>query len=271
MKQPVRAKPISGVTFDLWQTLFMDDPELDRRRDQLRCEGLHETLLRYGILIPRAELVRGLEESSAWLANIWKSGDQVPTMEQIHDIVGVATKNTASLPFEQKAVRELEEAYVALGLVTPPALNVDAVPVLQDLRGRGYKIGLICNTGRESGRILRQLMHKMGILDYFDATIFSDEVGLGKPDRRIFLGAAEKLGLPITEILHVGDNPETDVWGAKQAGMKALLFEYEVPSGFREQPVSLFALTRAPGSVKASEIRPDGRIRFLMEILNFLS
>src|SRR3989442_12922655 len=45
-------------------------------------------------------------------------------------------------------MKELEEAYVSPGLVTPPAVNVDTGPVLLELRTRGYKIGLICNTGR---------------------------------------------------------------------------------------------------------------------------
>ncbi len=145
----------------------MDDPGLDRRRDELRCEGLHETLLKHGVVVAQADLVRGLRESSTWLVNIWKGGDQVATIEQIRYIVRVATKNTAGLPSEKDALRELEETYVAPGLVTPPALNIDAVPVLQELRGFSYKIDFICNTGRGPGRILRQLTDNMGILDYF--------------------------------------------------------------------------------------------------------
>jgi hypothetical protein len=35
---------VAGVTFDFWETLFMDTPELDRRRDELRCQGLQENL-----------------------------------------------------------------------------------------------------------------------------------------------------------------------------------------------------------------------------------
>jgi len=104
-------------------------------------------------------------------------------------------------------------------------------------------------------------------LGYFDATIFSDEIGYGKPDARIFLTAAKRLGLPPSDILHVGDNIENDVRGAQSAGMKTLLFDYEVPSGFRQQP-SLLALTRASDS--KTEIIPDGRIKSLSEVLKFI-
>jgi hypothetical protein len=40
---------VAGVTFDLWETLFMDTPELDRRRDELRCQGLQENLAKLGV------------------------------------------------------------------------------------------------------------------------------------------------------------------------------------------------------------------------------
>jgi putative hydrolase of the HAD superfamily len=258
---------VSGVTFDLWETLFIDDPELDRQRDHLRCQGLHKVLGEHGVDVSIADLTRGLDESSTWLVDFWKTGEQVAIPEQIRYIVESATKKRQAIP--PKAMKELEEAYASPGLVTPPALNVDTGLVLMNLRARGYKIGLICNTGRGPGRILRQLMASSGILGYFDATVFSDEVGHGKPDRRIFIAAAKELGLPINEILHVGDNPETDVRGAKQAGMKAILFEYAVPSGFRERPASLFARTRSLAK-ESLEVVPDGRITSLIEVLKYL-
>lgn len=111
-------------------------------------------------------------------------------------------------------------------------------------------------------------MRREGILDYFEATVFSDEVGYGKPDPQIFLTAAERLELKPTNLLHVGDNIENDVRGAQSAGMKAILFDYEVPSGFREQ-LSLLALTRT-SDTKAT-ITPDGRIKSLSELLNFIA
>jgi FMN phosphatase YigB (HAD superfamily) len=83
----------------------------------------------------------------------------------------------------------------------------------------------------------------------------------------IILTAAERLGLQPSNILHVGDNIENDVRGAQSAGMKTLLFEYEVPSGFRTQP-SLLALTRSSDS--NTSVMPDGRIKSLSELLNFI-
>jgi len=255
------------VTFDFWETLFMDTPELDRRRDELRCQGLQENLAKLGVEVSIEDLALGLRESTPWLANIWKKGEQVSTLEQIRYIVNHATKNRPILLTDPEALMRLEESYWSPSLTAPAILNADAPKVLQRLHDRSLKIGLICNTGRGPGHALRELMRREGVLDYFDATIFSDEVGYGKPDTRIFLTTAKMLGLQPRDILHVGDNIENDVRGAQSAGMKTLLFDYEVPSGFREQP-SLLVLTRASDS--NTVVKPDGRIKSLGEILNFI-
>ena len=81
---------VAGVTFDFWETLFMDTPELDRRRDELRYQGLKENLAKLGVEVSFAN---GLRESTPWLVNIWKKGEQVSTIEQIRYIVNHATKN----------------------------------------------------------------------------------------------------------------------------------------------------------------------------------
>jgi putative hydrolase of the HAD superfamily len=258
---------VAGVTFDFWETLFMDTPELDRRRDELRCQGLQENLGELGVDVSFEDLADGLRASTPWLANIWKEGGQVSTLEQIRYIVNHATKNRGILLTDPEALLRLEESYWSPSLTAPATLNAEAPEVFQRLHGRSLKIGLICNTGRGPGHALRELMRREGVLDYFDATVFSDELGYGKPNPRIFLTAAERLELEPSNILHVGDNVENDVRGAQSAGMKTLLFEYEVPSGFRKQP-SLLAFTR--GSDSNTSVKPDGRIKSLRELLNFI-
>ncbi len=258
---------IAGVTFDFWETLFMDTPELDRRRDELRCQGLRENLAKMGVEISLEDLADGLRASTPWLADIWKKGGQVSTLGQIQYIINHATKNRAILVADPEVLMRLEESYWSPSLAAPATLNAEAPELLQRLRKRNLKIGLVCNTGRGPGHALRELMRREGILDYFDATVFSDEIGYGKPDPRIFLTAAERLELKPRDILHVGDNLENDVRGAQSAGMKTILFDYDVPSGFRTQP-SLLALTRVSDS--NTTIMPDGRIRSLREVLNFI-
>jgi putative hydrolase of the HAD superfamily len=105
---------------------------------------------------------------------------------------------------------------------------------------------------------------------FFDSLIFSDEVGSRKPDRVIFERAATALGTEVSKIVHIGDDPEADVWGAKRAGMKAVLFDYPVPEGFKKRATSLFALSRSDRRIPDSDIRPDGKISSLKESIDFI-
>src|SRR6266571_3641497 len=87
----------------------MDTPELDRRRDELRCQGLREDLAKLGVDVSIEELADGFRESTTWLTSIWKRGEQVSTLEQIRYIVNHATKNRAILPIDPMALMGFEE------------------------------------------------------------------------------------------------------------------------------------------------------------------
>jgi len=64
-------------------------------------------------------------------------------------------------------------------------------------------------------------LERTGIAHWFTGIVSVSDAGVGKPDRRIFHLACERLGLPPAEVLHVGDNLELDVAGALAAGMQA--------------------------------------------------
>jgi putative hydrolase of the HAD superfamily len=118
------------------------------------------------------------------------------------------------------AVRDdLYQIYTRLD--TPPRLNDDVeatLPVLTE----NFRLALICNTGITPGIILRELMKKDNILDYFALTVFSDEIGWAKPNTEIFNYTLKHLGVNNNEAAHVGDDEITDIMGAKKAGMKTV-------------------------------------------------
>ena len=87
---------VNGVTFDFWETLFVDAPELDRRRDELRRNGLRENLAKIGVQVSGDGLWDGFKASMDWLVGIWKRGEQVSTQEQIRFIVNHATMGRPS-------------------------------------------------------------------------------------------------------------------------------------------------------------------------------
>jgi FMN phosphatase YigB (HAD superfamily) len=164
----------------------------------------------------------------------------------------------------------LQKAYIDPLFVFPPILKEDALDTLAGTRQRVRKIGLISNTGRSPGIALRQVLDNLGILRFFDALVFSDEAGCRKPDKRIFDLALRELGSQPSDTIHVGDNPEADLWGAKQAGLRAVLLDYPVPDELKRELGSLFALSRSDTHVPDSEIKADARIASLKEFLDFM-
>ncbi len=256
------------VTFDLWETLLIDKPELDDARNRQRCEGLHKTLSDFGIPIPLEDFRRGYEQSAFQLQASWRDNKELSTIEQVRIIMTLAGLDHPRMDSELS--QSLEKAYIDPIYSVPPELNVEAMETLQEMRNRVHKIGLISNTGRSPGAALRQLIKEYGIIEFFDSTIFSDEAGSRKPDRAIFNKAAMALGTELPKIVHIGDDPEADVWGAKHAGMKAVLFDYPVPEGFKKRTNSLFALSRSDRRIPDSDIRPDWKISSLKESIDFI-
>ena len=87
----------------------------------------------------------------------------------------------------------------------------ESMAALQRLAGR-WPIASLTNGNADLDRI--------GIRAHFAHHVCARDTGVPKPDARIFLAAAERLGLSAAEILHVGDDPELDVVGARDAGLR---------------------------------------------------
>jgi putative hydrolase of the HAD superfamily len=63
-------------------------------------------------------------------------------------------------------------------------------------------------------------IERIGIHTHFRHRISARETGVAKPDPRIFATAAQLLGVPPQHILHVGDDPDLDMVGAREAGLR---------------------------------------------------
>jgi putative hydrolase of the HAD superfamily len=94
-----------------------------------------------------------------------------------------------------------------------------AQALLDSLRSRGVKTGLVANAWPEPGRILRADAEAFGLAQNLDVLVFSDEVDSRKPDPGIFLAALDALGVDPTAAMYVGDRLDTDVQGAANLGM----------------------------------------------------
>ncbi len=129
----------------------------------------------------------------------------------------------------------------ALGVTLDPARHEDLLRTLEDvalagevralegarealrsLAREGVRIALICDTGFSPGRVVRQLLDRVGVLEFLEVTIFSDEIGAPKPEAVTFRRALEGLGVSPREAVHVGDLRRSDVAGARAFGMGSI-------------------------------------------------
>lgn len=105
--------------------------------------------------------------------------------------------------------------------------NVDMLPgaidVLKEIKRRGYILGAITN-GVSSLQNMK--LDTAGIRDLFDVVVVSGDIGIYKPDRRIFDEAIKRAGVKNEESLFVGDHPINDVEGALGADMKVIRMNY---------------------------------------------
>jgi len=102
-----------------------------------------------------------------------------------------------------------------------PAHSVlaSAQALLEALRARGIKTGLIANSWPDPGRVLRRDAEAFGLAELLDALVYSEEIGVRKPDPQIFLHACRQLDVEAVATMYVGDNLVTDVQGAANVGM----------------------------------------------------
>ena len=91
-----------------------------------------------------------------------------------------------------------------------------AAMLLARLRERGMKLGMITNGFADTHR---EKIALLALEASFDEILIADEVGMLKPDPRIFRLAASRLGVPAEACAMVGDRFERDVTGAQAAGM----------------------------------------------------
>ncbi len=213
---------IEAITFDLWQTLIRDTPAIVQRRDELRVRGMQEVLSDQGYEFLLQELDRAYEMGWEELVKVQAQERDMTTREQLATILRLLMADAGVILKREEAMVRLEQAYVDPVLEVSPHLIEGVGEVLTWLEMRGYKLGLISNTGRTPGYAVRKIMHELGIKDHFDALTFSNELGVTKPHLDIFHRTLAKLGTSPDVSCHVGDNLLTDVRGAQQAGMKSI-------------------------------------------------
>lgn len=129
-----------------------------------------------------------------------------------------------------------------------PGVVEGAHAVMEYLRQRGYRLHMCSNGFHE---VQYRKLRASNLLEYFDTIILSEDAGANKPSQVYFDYAFRQTGARPESTLMIGDNYNTDILGAQNAGLDVMFFNRQ-PSSFE-----------TPGKV-------DFEIHALKEIMDLL-
>ncbi len=204
-----------GVSVALWGAILADDPPRRAMERDWRRQRVIRTLVGDGLC------------HAAMADEIWQLALQHfhASWHDQHHTPGVAWCLGEGLaahglrpgPAFDSLVAELETR--ALDDVPPVLPGVREA--LEALSGR-FPVGILCDVQITPSPVLRACLDALHLSAFVDAAVFSDEVGASKPLVSGFRALAEDLGVPLSDVIHIGPSEARDVVGAHAAGARAI-------------------------------------------------
>lgn len=232
------ADSIRAVSFDFGQTLAELDHEFMARRVLTFGAEMDPAASRSGTVAAwhAYGVAKSLGHARAW---------QAMMVEMLRSGMVRKLRGETEPDYAEKIAQLLWDAQPSQNLWRKP---IDGMfELVADLKARGIPVAIVSNS---EGR-LAELVEELGYTELFPIVVDSGRLGIDKPDPRIFEHAAERLSVPLAEIVHVGDAWEADVMGALGAGAKAIWYS---PTDERELPDGVVAC-RDAGELKGALAR----------------
>jgi beta-phosphoglucomutase len=157
------------------------------------------------------------------------------TAEDLYPLEGVPTEVTAQKLTErflgqpcslEEAQRLADAKRAHFRDIFVPGLVPGVGPLLHDLRGRGYRLGLVTGSARS---VVDESLVPTGVADLFDAVVTGDQVMQGKPAPEPYRTAADRLCLPPQACLAV-ENAPLGIQSAREAGMGCVALQTTLPA-----------------------------------------
>ena len=230
---------IKAVFFDLYNTLACFEPP----REELQQRVCRE----FGIEVTKEGIIKG-----------YVAADNYMVLENAKSTISKRSREERRRFFGEYERKILQGAGV--DLAADLALDIfktiqkipydlapfeDSVQCLEAVKEKKLNTGVITNI---FGNIL-ETCDKLGLSSYLDVAVTSEEVQSEKPDPSIFRAALQKADVEPTEAVHVGDQYNSDVVGARGVGMTPILIDRD---GLQ------------------THVNDCIKVRGLMEVLNYL-
>lgn len=207
--------PINGIFFDLYGTLLVYGDMNVAWSDWLN--EFHEQLRSRG-------LTRSLESFSEACDQFFGKDELMPRQPNLtvfeQRIQNLCTDLNLNLIPED--VKRIANKIADVWQKHIP-LDTEALHVLQTLH-RSKKLALVSNFDHPPH--VHSVLSELGPTHFFDSIVISGEVGVKKPDPRIFDTALEETGIQPEEVIYVGDT-EDDIEAARAAGIVPILIQRE--------------------------------------------
>jgi len=215
---------IKGITFDLWDTVFIDDSDEPKRAFAKRPSKSVERRQ-----LVHAFALKQMDISLDTVSFVYDKVDSEFRRVWHNEHITWATDFRIKLILEKlnislldKDENELVRLHEEMELEFRPDFIPEVHDAIKELSNH-YQLGVISDAIFSPGRVLRILLKDEGLLDYFDSFAFSDEVGHSKPHKSMFKAAWEGMNLKPEEMVHIGDREHNDIAGPHDFGMKAIL------------------------------------------------
>ncbi len=168
-------------------------------------------------------------------------------------------------------VDEATEVKDERGATLRAELIPGAAAMVRGLVARGYRIGLVADGFSDT---FRNVLAQHGLLHLFSALSISEEVGVSKPDPRMFEAALDAMGVPRSEYRHVvmvGNHLARDIKGANELGLVSVWLRWsprrskvpadasEVPAYTIDTPLELLGLMDRLEAASAGRSTPAPR------------
>ncbi|MBT95380.1 MAG: hypothetical protein CL431_05375 [Acidimicrobiaceae bacterium] len=212
-----------AVTYDFWNTLIAETTNsLDRRR-ALWTEILFEN----NIEVSQQELDDAFTEGWNHFETNWRNNVQ----SSLDGVVGAAITKLP-IPISSDIKYQLSDAYLEASESTPRDLLPEVKQTLEQLKAMDIRLAVICDVGTIPSSRLRSWLEDLNVLEFFDYFGFSDDIGVYKPDPKIFNETLTGLQVSdSSQCIHVGDLKRTDVAGARAINMTTVRY-----TGGRDDP-----------------------------------
>jgi putative hydrolase of the HAD superfamily len=211
-------------SFDLWLTLIKSNPTYKQERTRYfyqKFNAKHKSITEIGVIFRQVDLmVNAINE---------RTGKNVDADEMYLMIISMI--NDYDFNFHDVNLQEIDHDMEQLVFTHMPLLYSDSsLTVLEQLKSTGLSsTNILSNTGFIKGKTLKKVIKHLGIDQFIDFQLYSDEVRMSKPNAGFFqlmldtIDREKHTELLLKEVIHIGDNPHADVRGAEAMGINSML------------------------------------------------